>query len=213
MGVEKRVKHPEHHVTVKHFPNVNIEELAQELAVFSQGYAGDISQTEFLFDGFGQIKRPEGRYIYFSPNDESAPEAHELKTRLNPEGSELHLSIGGPDPFGGPKPKQHELKDAFRAKGRLVFVGNDGMQFRKFVWDKNAGNFISLDQPAKPAESKPVAPMAPQPVHTIAIFPKIQADTATAVYLLKNFGEKQFPGISQAKIIFWTAPLGYPASS
>ena len=46
----------------------------------------------------------------------------------------------------------------------------------------------------------------PQPVHTIAIFPKIQADTATAVYLLKTFGEKEFPGISQAKVVFWTSP-------
>jgi hypothetical protein len=206
MGVEKRVKQPEHHVTVKYFANVNLDELAQELASVAQGYEGDISQTEFLFDGFGQIKRPEGRYIYFSPNMESALEAHYLKSRLNPEGSELHLSIGGPDPFGGAKPMQHELKDAFRAKGRLVFVGNDGKQFRKFAWDKSAGNFVSLDQPAPSAEPKPAGPMPPQPIHTIAIFPKIQADTATAVYLLKNFGEKQFPGISQAKIIFWTAP-------
>ena len=44
-----------------------------------------------------------------------------------------------------------------------------------------------------------------QPVHTIAMFPKIQADTATAVYLLKAFGEKEFPGISQAKVVFWTS--------
>lgn len=44
-----------------------------------------------------------------------------------------------------------------------------------------------------------------QPVHTIAIFPKIQADTATAVYLLKAFGEKEFPGITQSKVVFWTS--------
>lgn len=205
IGVEKRTKQPEHHVTVKYFSNVNLDTLTQELATLAKGYDGDLSQTEFLFDGFGQIKSADGRYVYFSPNSENAPEAHHLKSRLNPEGSELHLSIGGPDPFGGPKPNQHELQDAFRAKGRLVFVGNDGKQFRKFVWDVATGSFIPLDEAPKKAETKPATPMAPQPVHTIAIFPKIQADTAVAVYLLQNFGEKQFPGISKAKVIFWTA--------
>ena len=46
--------------------------------------------------------------------------------------------------------------------------------------------------------------MSPRPVHTIAIFPKIQADTAAAVYILQSFGEEFFPGISTAKVIFWS---------
>lgn len=46
----------------------------------------------------------------------------------------------------------------------------------------------------------------PIPVHTIAIFPKIQADTAVAIFLLKTFGSKTFPGIDTAPLVFWTAP-------
>lgn len=49
--------------------------------------------------------------------------------------------------------------------------------------------------------------------HTIAIFPKIQADTTIAVFLLQEFGEKAFPGIHDAKIEFWTAlPAGTTAA-
>lgn len=43
------------------------------------------------------------------------------------------------------------------------------------------------------------------PIQSIAIFPKIQADTATAVYLLVRFGKELFPGIDQAGILFWTS--------
>lgn len=46
----------------------------------------------------------------------------------------------------------------------------------------------------------------PIPVHTIAIFPKIQADTVVAIFLLKTFGSKLFPGIDMAPLVFWTAP-------
>lgn len=44
----------------------------------------------------------------------------------------------------------------------------------------------------------------PQRVHTIAMFPKIQPDTLTALYILRTFGEPSFPGIRQAKLVFWT---------
>jgi len=44
------------------------------------------------------------------------------------------------------------------------------------------------------------------PIHTIALFPKVQADTAIAVYLLKAFGEEYFPGIQQASLVFITTP-------
>ncbi len=40
--------------------------------------------------------------------------------------------------------------------------------------------------------------------HTIALFPKLQPDTLLALFLLKKFGEKKFPGVSQAKLKFWT---------
>lgn len=219
MGIEKRVKQPEHHVTVKYFANVDLDILTTQLTTLAGEYPSDLSRSEFVFDGFGQIKNENGRYVYFSPNPLSAPEARFLKSKLNPEGSELHLSIGGPDPFGGSKPKQYDLKEPLRVTGRLVFVGNDGQQFRKLMWDPAGSTFVPADgNPAlapkpiplakeEPKEVFPAAtPSAGPGVHTIAIFPKIQADTATAVYLLKNFGEKLFPGIKDAKVVFWTAP-------
>lgn len=50
-------------------------------------------------------------------------------------------------------------------------------------------------------------------IHTIAIFPKVQPDTAIAVFLLYEFGESQFPGISKAGLKFWTAlPEGKTAA-
>ena len=44
-----------------------------------------------------------------------------------------------------------------------------------------------------------------RPIHTIALFPKLQADTAAAVYILKAFGETAFPGIRNAQMVFWSA--------
>lgn len=54
----------------------------------------------------------------------------------------------------------------------------------------------------------------PIPIHTIAMFPKIQADTATAAYLLARFGKEPFPGIHEAQVVFWTVlPEGETAES
>lgn len=56
--------------------------------------------------------------------------------------------------------------------------------------------------------------MEPRPVHTIAIFPKVQPDTVAAVLLLQDYGEKRFPGIAQAQVVFWTAlPDGTTAAA
>lgn len=49
-------------------------------------------------------------------------------------------------------------------------------------------------------------------IETIALFPKIQADTAVAYYILRKYGEAKFPGIKQAKAVFWTTlPQGQTA--
>jgi hypothetical protein len=40
--------------------------------------------------------------------------------------------------------------------------------------------------------------------YTIIMFPKIQIDTVIAYFLLKNFGDQKYPGISQSKVEFWT---------
>lgn len=42
----------------------------------------------------------------------------------------------------------------------------------------------------------------PTPIRTILIFPKIQIDTAIAVFLLREFGEQEFPGIAKANFSF-----------
>lgn len=43
-------------------------------------------------------------------------------------------------------------------------------------------------------------------IHTIAMFPKLQPDTISALYILKTFGEPFFPGIRHATVKFWTTP-------
>lgn len=41
-------------------------------------------------------------------------------------------------------------------------------------------------------------------VKKIIMFPKIQPDTAIALFLLREFGEEQFPGARAAPVAFWT---------
>ncbi len=54
--------------------------------------------------------------------------------------------------------------------------------------------------------------MEPLPIHTIALFPRIQADTAVAAYLLKTFGERLYPGIARASFAFFSVlPAGKTA--
>ncbi|HBR80632.1 MAG: hypothetical protein UX09_C0033G0010 [Candidatus Uhrbacteria bacterium GW2011_GWE2_45_35] len=43
-----------------------------------------------------------------------------------------------------------------------------------------------------------------QKITNIVIMPRIQADTAAAIYLLRAFGEKSLPGVSSAPVLFWT---------
>lgn len=40
--------------------------------------------------------------------------------------------------------------------------------------------------------------------HTIIVYPKLQPDTLLSIFLLKKFGENVFPGISSAKITYWS---------
>lgn len=46
-------------------------------------------------------------------------------------------------------------------------------------------------------------PRVPRPVKKVIMYPKIQPDTVTGLYLLQSFGETLFPGIRQAPIEFW----------
>ncbi|MEX1112112.1 MAG: hypothetical protein WEC84_01500 [Candidatus Andersenbacteria bacterium] len=40
-------------------------------------------------------------------------------------------------------------------------------------------------------------------VHTIVMYPRPQPDTVCAYFLLREFGEEQFPGVREAKLEFW----------
>lgn len=40
--------------------------------------------------------------------------------------------------------------------------------------------------------------------HTIVLYPKPQPDTTAAVFLLRKFGEEKLPGVSKAKLEFWS---------
>lgn len=46
---------------------------------------------------------------------------------------------------------------------------------------------------------------SPIPIQAVVIFPKIQADTAVALYILARFGKESFPGIDTAPVLFWTS--------
>ncbi len=209
-GIEKRIKAKEYHVTVAYFDSVSLEALTETL-VHLEGEHGSCAADRFVFDGYGAIKADAGAYVYFSPSDATATNAKWLKERLaasplydqTKNCRDLHLSIGGPDPFCIDKPKTQTLKQPIETEGRLIFVGYDGKNFQRFSWDSANKKFEA--QTSTP-NAAPMKTFPPHPVHTLAVFPKIQADTAAAVFLLKTFGEKQFPGAAEAKLIFWTAP-------
>ncbi|MDD5438011.1 MAG: hypothetical protein PHC70_02600 [Patescibacteria group bacterium] len=215
-GIEKRVKAPEFHVTVAYFPDVNLYELSEALKQAEKKYGQSLQKADFNFDGYGVVDQPQGRYVYFSPDPDSAPQAFFLKDFLaqfpiyTPDKNcdDLHLSVGGPDPFSKSKPRSWPMNNPFQANGRLVFVGNDGKQFRKYVWQGEEDGFVEITNTTAPKQSPDNQPRTARAIHTIAMFPKIQADTAASFYILKNFGEKLFPGVNQAKVVFWTSLPG-----
>ena len=233
-GIEKRIKAPEYHVTAGYFDSVSLEALVEFLTGLENARGASLSEATLAFDGYGLMETPNGRYAYFSPVDGGAKEAAELKARLaqsplydaGKNCRDLHLSIGGADPFCPDKPKQGPLKKPFELKGRLIFVGHDGKTFRRFIWDSAAKTFNEERPQAqapvaekktavapKPVEKKPdPAPTQkrePLPISKIVIFPKIQPDTACAVFLLRKYGETLFPGASAAAVDFMTAlPAG-----
>lgn len=48
-------------------------------------------------------------------------------------------------------------------------------------------------------------PRIPRPVKKVVMYPKIQPDTVTGLYLIQSFGEALFPGIREATYEFWPA--------
>ncbi len=207
-GVKKRIQQEEHHLTVGYFPEVNLEDVNEFVQSSKVDFGNELTTSKIKFDRYGSISVEEGHYVYFSPSEDSASEARFLKSRINEvEGvspasatTNLHLSVGGKDPFDHNKAPQAALPQPFSVEGRLIFVGKQGEEFKRFFWSSEKNEFL----PEGYRE-----PVEVLPVHTIAIFPKIQVDTLVSIYLLKTFGEEAFPGVKDAKIAFMSkAPEG-----
>lgn len=220
-GIEKRVKSPEYHITVAFFNEVSLDALEQVLQNAAQKTPAPLTPASFTLDASGTMQLPQGKYVYLAPHLDHANQALFLRTALRETPlyeakncNDLHVSIGGADPFSQNKPANDPLHPPLSLEGRLIFVGFDGVSYQRFAWDVSQNQFV-LD---KKTETNPRAtnrtqntdvPPRPSiqlgasvPVHTIAIYPKIQADTAAAVYILKSFGQAAFPGIERASIVF-----------
>ncbi len=207
-GVKKRLAQEEHHITVGYFPEVKLEDVNEFVRSGKIDFGKELSTSRMKFDRYGSIAVEDGHYVYFSPSEDSASEARFLKSRISEiDGvspasvtTNLHLSVGGKDPFDHNKAPQAPLPQPFSVEGHLIFVGKAGEEFQRFFWSTEKQAFL-------PEGYK--EPVTARPVHTIAIFPKVQVDTLVSIYLLKAFGEEAFPGVKEAKIAFMSkAPEG-----
>lgn len=207
-GVKKRIAQEEHHLTVGYFPEVSLADVNEFVRSSKVDFGKELTTSKIMFDRYGSISVEDGHYVYFSPSDDSATEARFLKSRISevdgvsPSSAttNLHLSVGGKDPFDHNKVPQAALPQPFSVEGHLVFVGKLGEDFKRFFWSPEKNEFVAE------GFKEPVTAL---PVHTIAIFPKVQVDTIVSIYLLKAFGEEAFPGVKDAKIAFMSkAPEG-----
>lgn len=203
-GYEKRIKAMEHHVTCAHYGEVDLAELEALVASCEKRTGSDLSSATINVNGIGFISHEKGNYAYFSINEKDNNPAILLKNSLRETGlydetgncDNLHISIGGPDPFSKEKPKQKDLSEPFEIVGKLVFVGNDGERYKKLFWNGKLGKFEPLVS-ERPAE-KP-----PRNISNVMMPNKPHLDPITAYYLLLRYGNEKFPGISEAKLFFW----------
>ncbi len=148
-GIEKRGKQ-EFHLLLAYFDSIEIESLGALLAQAESETTFTFGETPLVFDGYGLIDAPTGKYAYFSPASGGAKAAGELKARLvalpaydaTKNCRDLHVTIGGVDPLSVDKPKRGPLKQPFETKGRLAFVGFDGRTYRVFFWNSASKTFV-----------------------------------------------------------------------
>jgi hypothetical protein len=195
-GLEKRVKLPEHHMTLGYFDTLDSDALTDVLKKIA---VASLSQTSITFDGYGTIHD----YMYLTPDLTAESPSSLIRKELLvselllPENDkDFHLSIGGADPFLSSKPKEADLVPPLTLGGRLVLVGKNGEKFVKLFWDDAKQSFVD---PTIKQTHEPI------PVEAIVIFPKIQADTCVALYILARFGKEAFPGIDVAPVLFWSS--------
>ena len=241
-GLRKRIPQPEHHVTVGFFESIDTVTLAKTLSQI-QAKLGFLERADITFDGYGIIASEKGKYLYLSPDITPTLLPERLKRALeqtpvykqDENCHDLHLSIGGADPFSQDKPRRHPMPEALTVSGRLILVGKQGESFLRFAWNDAEEAFLPIDGPARepapqraPERTRTPAPVtsqpaptkavtsalsrAPLPINTIAIYPKIQADTATAVFIIQKYGGERYPGIETANVVFWNrVPEGQSA--
>lgn len=203
-GYEKRIKAKEHHITCAFYDEIDLAELETSVSKLEKQSGASVSDATLKADGIGIIKHEKGDYAYFSIKEEDDNAAMQLKNSLRTDNlydekrncDNLHISIGGADPFSRSKPKQKDLSEPFEVMGKLVFVGNDGETYKKLYWNSDLGTF---EEPAIEKRQEKL----PRNISNIIMPNKPHLDPITAYYLLLRYGNEKFPGISEAKLFFW----------
>lgn len=203
-GYEKRIKAKEHHITCAFYDEIDLADLETSVLKLEKNAGSSFSTAPLKIEGIGIIKHDKGDYAYFSVNETDNNFAVRLKNALRTDNlyeetrncDNLHISIGGADPFSKSKPKQKDLTELFEIKGKLVFVGNDGKNYKKLFWNSDLGKFEA------PSAEKPENKL-PRSVSNVIMPNKPHLDPITAYYLLLRYGNEKFPGISDAKLFFW----------
>lgn len=180
----KRLQTGDYTLILKHLPSTDSSSAATAVKDLDE----TLTSGSITFKQYGSVQSADGHFVYLC-----------LDT---PGNNPPYISIGGKDPFDQPKTPQADLPHPFTVTGHLVLVGKRGEHVVKLYWSSEQGTFVCQTK----ASGK-----EPLPIHTIAIFPKVQIDTLVSVYLLKEFGEELFPGAKDAQIAFMSqAPAGKP---
>jgi len=203
-GYEKRIKAKEHHVTCAFYDEIDLTKLETSVANLEKKSGSSFSSARINVNGIGFINHEKGNYAYFSINETDNNSGIQLKNNLKADSlydetrncNNLHISIGGADPFSKEKPKQKDLSEPFEIEGKLVFVGNDGETYKKLYWNSDLGKFNDM------AIEKPMEKI-PRNISNVIMPNKPHLDPITAYYLLLRYGNEKFPGISEAKLFFW----------
>ena len=201
-GYEKRTKFEEHHTTAVFFEKIDLDILTKIISETEEKDQCNFCKEVFKINGTGILKHDAGNYAYFSIQETEDNKALILKNVLkknnlynSKNSNNLHISIGGPDPFCVEKPKQEDIEKPFYIKGNLIFVGYDGKNFRKFSWNSKLKTFEEIQVKKTIKEI--------QKINNIILPNKPHLDPIAAYYLLVRFGSEKFPEIKNAEISFW----------
>ena len=232
-GLKKSGGKPEHHVSVGYFETVDPSGLAAVLGEAQANLGPvEHADFRFGGYGIIDTEKGSYVYLTSESAPSTLPgklkQALTSTTAYVQEKNcqDLYLSIGGPDPFSSKKPQQRPLPEPLEVRGRLILVGRQGETVVRYGWSDTAGAFHPLEDdtpqsepprtetartpststpgiPPKREEPSSKSTPVPLPIHTIAIYPKIQADTAASVFLIQKYGAGRYPGVASANVVFW----------